>query len=74
MMKKIVSILTMLVMVLGVTVACGEKETTKEQAQNPAGDGGPGEEGAIGSEANPVKVTVMLKDASPKDEAIQGMV
>ncbi|NLB19669.1 MAG: extracellular solute-binding protein [Clostridium sp.] len=74
MMKKIVSILTMLVMVLGVTVACGEKETPKDPAQTPAVDGGPVEEGAIGSEANPVKVTVMLKDASPTDEAIQGMV
>ncbi len=77
-MKKILSIVTMLVMVLGITAACGNKETPKDPTQTPAetpAEGvDPAEKGAIGTEGNPVKVTMMLKDASPSEEPIQELV
>ncbi len=77
-MKKILSILTILVMVVGVTAACGKKEPVKDPAQTPTETPGtpaePADKGAIGKEGSPVKITMMLKDASPADEVIKELV
>lgn len=74
-MKKLLSILLMSVMVTAVLAGCAEKEPTETPSETPneTPSETPGESG-IGTKDAPVKVTIMLKDASPTEESIQAMV
>lgn len=73
-MKKFLSILLMSLMVLSVFVGCGDKSTQETPNETPSETPGETSETGIGTKESPVEVSIILKDASPNDEAIQSIV